>query len=506
MSLSSDDLETRPAGRRGAKVYFAGTVLAQVCALVRYTLLARLLGPEQLGLAATVILTQQFFDSISDSGTDRFLIQNRDGDTPEVQRLVQLVMLGRGLFTAAAMVALSIPLAAFYHQPALQGGIMMLAIAPLIGGLLHVDLRRRQRHHDFRIEGVALLVGESLGLITTIVAAFVIRDFTAFLYGLIVRSAAMVTVSHLLSERRFTIGYSREFGPGLARFGLPLVLNGLCFYLGSQGDRLLIGNRLGQTELGLYSAVILLIMNPAAMISRYLITVHLPRLSAGRDDPAKGEAADGALGGITAMMAMAMSAGFALVAPFMVVVLYGQRFAMPAVLVCLIGILQTCRFIRLWPSTGALGVGRSDIVLADNLSRLVGLPLAFVAIGSIGGLTGAILGLIAGELTALVVTKALLNRAKRLFILHGFARIATFVSALLITFAWVWVLQRPSLLPILACAVGSAGLLVRIVLSEREAIRQAVLLASWPIRRLRARLEGARAVQGAATDTENRLA
>ena len=73
---------TTPA-RRGARAYLAGSIVAQGCALGRYTLLARLLGPEQLGLAATLILTQQFFESLSDSGADRFSIQDKDGDTPE---------------------------------------------------------------------------------------------------------------------------------------------------------------------------------------------------------------------------------------------------------------------------------------------------------------------------------------------------------------------------------------------------------------------------------------
>ena len=38
--------------------------------------MARLLGPEQIGLAALLILTSSFFESVSDNGSDRFLIQD----------------------------------------------------------------------------------------------------------------------------------------------------------------------------------------------------------------------------------------------------------------------------------------------------------------------------------------------------------------------------------------------------------------------------------------------
>ena len=70
-----------PAHRRkGTRIYFSSTAAAMVCALLRYVLLARILGPEQLGLAAILILTGQFFDFISDVAADRFLILDKQGD------------------------------------------------------------------------------------------------------------------------------------------------------------------------------------------------------------------------------------------------------------------------------------------------------------------------------------------------------------------------------------------------------------------------------------------
>ena len=47
---------------------------------MRYVILARLLGPEQLGLAATLLLTAQFFESLSDTGANRFIVQDARGD------------------------------------------------------------------------------------------------------------------------------------------------------------------------------------------------------------------------------------------------------------------------------------------------------------------------------------------------------------------------------------------------------------------------------------------
>jgi lipopolysaccharide exporter len=118
--------------RRGAKIYLAGSVVGQACALLRYTLLARLLGPEQLGLVATLILASNFFELLSDTGSDRFLIQDAKGDQPEVQNLVQLVFFGRGAFMAVGLAICAMPIAMLYHQPSLFAGLALLGLSPVI--------------------------------------------------------------------------------------------------------------------------------------------------------------------------------------------------------------------------------------------------------------------------------------------------------------------------------------------------------------------------------------
>jgi O-antigen/teichoic acid export membrane protein len=183
--------------RRGGKAYLAASFAAQFCALARYTLLARLLGPEQLGIAVALILTSQFFESITDSGSDRFLVQDKQGDEPEVQGLVHLVWLGRGLMIGACLVALAIPLAQFYDAPELRTAFIFFALTPLIAGFAHLDYRRLQRKSDFRAESRALVSSEVVSLAVTGIVAYLTRDYTAIICGLIARSAVLVLVSHL---------------------------------------------------------------------------------------------------------------------------------------------------------------------------------------------------------------------------------------------------------------------------------------------------------------------
>ena len=248
--------------RRGAKAYLGASVLSQVCALLRYVLLARLLGPEQLGIAATLILTASFFDLISDTAADRFLIQDKDGDQVPVQRLVQLVLAGRGVSIAAAMAAVAWPLAFFYRTPALAPALAVLGLSPLIMGFIHLDMRRAQRENDFRAEGLSTMASEAAGLLGTVLAAYLTHNFTAVLYGLIARSLVLVVCSHLFANRPYGVGYSKEHGPRLGRFSAPLMVTGMILFLAGQGDRVLVGEQksgfagLGHRLLARHSAVL----------------------------------------------------------------------------------------------------------------------------------------------------------------------------------------------------------------------------------------------------------
>ncbi len=415
--------------RKGGRIYFVATVVAQVSALLRYVILARILGPQELGLAATLTVTSAFFDMISDTGSDRFLIQDRDGDTPRVQGLVQLVYLGRGLITAAALVVFAYPIALIYHTPRLAGGLALLAIPALINGFLHLDIRRVQREHDFRAQGVGMVISEVGALVATGLAAWLTHHFTAIIFGLVTRAILMTALSHIQSKRGYLLKWDPQAARRLAAFAAPLTINGLLLFVVSQSDRVIVGNQIGITALGRYSAIMLLIYYPTTTISNYVHAIYIPIIAAQRDDaPVRAEVSDG-LGGLTLLMGVAMMIGFAVITPTLAPLIFGHRFAQPALLVGLVGMLQIARFMLLWPTTVALAIGRSRTVLFSNMAHLVAIATAFLGLRLIGGLEGVVVGFFAGEVVAILVALNLLNRDMDATPMRGFDRWAEFMIA-----------------------------------------------------------------------------
>jgi O-antigen/teichoic acid export membrane protein len=467
--------QTPSAGpvRRGANVYFAASGVAQLSALLRYVILARMLGPEQLGLAATLVLTSAFFDYISETGSDRFLIQDRDGDTPAVQKLVHLVHVSRGVTTALALAVLAWPLALAFKAPKLAEGIAILGISRFIVGFIHLDLRRMQRHLDFRIESVCLFTSEISGLIATGLAAYFTKEYTSILYGLTVRSLVLVATSHLLAKRPYEVGLSREHSSRLSRFALPLMANGVLLYFATQGDRWVIQHQLGFAQLGRYSAILLLVYYPVAMLQKYTQAMYMPILARARDNPTERMRASNVMGGQILMLALSISLGFSIVGPIATSILYGHKFTEAALIVGLIGILQTSRYLLVFPTVVALSVGRSFATLTVNLVRLVAYPAAFV-----GGLTvgGVVIGFVFGELIAHSAGLMLLNQGFKRPLISGFHRIVLFASGSATILGWVWVVQNRALPQGAGLLLVSCLLMAWLIRSERAAITETLAM------------------------------
>src|SRR3546814_111144 len=184
---------------------------------------------------------------------------------------------------------------------------------------------------------------------------------------------------------------------------------------------------LGVAELGHYSAVILLIFYPSGMLMRFMTTMYLPRISARQANPPAWERADRALASQTILLAIAMQFGFVLIAPFAVPILYGPQFGIGLLAVCLVALLQTARFIRLWPVTVAMGAGMSHIVMVNNAVRMLAFPAAIAGLILIGGIEGIVSGFLLAEWLAFLTGLTMTNRAQRRPLWHGVGRFFFFL-------------------------------------------------------------------------------
>jgi hypothetical protein len=183
------------------------------------------------------------------------------------------------------------------------------------------------------------------------------------------------------------------------------------------------------------------------------------------------------LGAQTVLCALLMSAGFAVVAPAFVSIFFGAKFHEAATLVALIGVLQTTRFLIVWPVTVSLSAAKSANILIGNISRLIVVPTSVAGHLLIGGLAGVVIGFAVGECISLMVALATTNRSIGAPILEGFSRVALFAAASCVVVGWAWVAEHPSATVAAILAVTTAGLGAWLYRTERAAAADLLVAA-----------------------------
>jgi O-antigen/teichoic acid export membrane protein len=299
-------------------------------------------------------------------------------------------------------------------------------------------------------------------------------------------------MSHILAKRRYAFGWNKSDGARLIRFSYPLMITGLFLFIGSQGDRVVVARWLGAKPLGLYSAVLLLIYFPSALIINYLSALYIPLVSAERDHSARRAVVIGHLGGQVVLLAIVMCCGFALVAPLAVTLLYGHRYTQTALLVGLVGILQCTRALITWPTAINLALARSRTVLASNIARLLAFPGAYAGVRLLGGLEGMVAGLAVGEFAAVTIALALMNRGADRALLSGFERLALFAMTCSVIIGWDLVAAQRALVMGAVMLIPTAVLGLWIARQEAAVIAEAIHYARRGTPQLFARLGLAR--------------
>ncbi len=216
-------------------------------------ILTRILFPEAFGIMAaaqTVILMIQLF---TDTGVKTAIIQNPKGADRDFLDAVFLISTGRGLLLSLIVAGIAWPMALYYQQPQITGILIILAINPFILGFENPSLTLLIK--QFRVEKkVALEIGsQALGLMTSIILAYIYRSVYALAIGSVFSSLYRVAGSFLVSPYSPRFRWNREIVTEIFHFGKFIMLNTMISFTAMNADVLITGKVLNMENLGVYN-------------------------------------------------------------------------------------------------------------------------------------------------------------------------------------------------------------------------------------------------------------
>ncbi len=385
---------------RSASWVIVGYGLSQALRLASNLVLTRILFPEAFGMMTLVGLVVVGMQLFSDIGIGTSIVQNKRGDDPDFLDTAWTLQVLRGFLLFGLTLALSGPVASFYGEPDLARYLPIAALSLVLAGFNPTRIETANRH---------LLVGrlisldlsaQVIGMIFMVVAAVMLQSVMALVLGGVAQTAAKVLLMHfLLPGHRNRFRWEREAASELIRFGKWIFLSTGMTFLLSQGDRAILGKYLNLDVLGLYNIGFFLgnfpMMLGHAVFQRVMIPVYRDRPE--RDDGGYLRKMRQLRAGLTAGTGGLLLV-MALVGPWLVDLLYDERYLLSGPMVTLISIAFLPQAIFMTYDAAALAAGDGRSFFVTIMLRATTQALAILAGVELFGLMGGILGIGAAAL------------------------------------------------------------------------------------------------------------
>lgn len=379
-----------PLGARVASGFWwfvAAQTVRRGSGLIIAAVLARLLVPNDFGIAAIATAVIALLTILSDFGLGSALIRQ--------PRLSASQATAAFWICAAAGVAIviigwsSAPfVAGFYSSPQLENVIRLMVFTvpfTLTGQVVDSLLQRELNFSKLaRIDTSAALIGGVLAVVAAAAGAGV----WALVIQFCVQSIGACLWKFAATGWRPSIAVDFSGMRGLVTFAASVLIGTLLNFASGNSDNFLIGRVLGTQALGLYALAYNLTILPAQTVGASISRVVFPALAAIQFEPARFRSAYVRALRVGALVNVPLSFGLAAGAPVFVRAVYGPKWADVAPLVSallIVGLLQGLNTTAL--AFYALGRAGTQLALAFFFTAV--LVIAFF-IGVEGGLEGLV--------------------------------------------------------------------------------------------------------------------
>jgi PST family polysaccharide transporter len=311
---------------RSGLVWTSGAyLLVKSSTLLTTLVLARLLAPAEFGVVAAILVFLTFVELGSAIGLKATVVfEQEDGVTRRVQTAFTLNLVIGVLLTALAM--LVAPAIAGFFQVSEHVDLFRLGAANiLIIGLGNIQDSLLLRELEFRRRIVPEFLRAVVRGGVSIALAFAGLEAAALVWGMLAGSLVWTATQWALT--RFRPDFSLDLGivRSMVSYGSGAALLELLAIVAGRADAIVVGRVLGERALGLYTVAFRLPEALIDSISWNMSAVAFPALARKRAEEREGFA------GVTlrlvrfqALYALPVAAGLAVLAPPLVVTLFGD--------------------------------------------------------------------------------------------------------------------------------------------------------------------------------------
>jgi PST family polysaccharide transporter len=268
------------AALRGARWVTLSRLGIEILGFASSVVLARLITPTEFGYAAIALIVGALALGVTSMGIGAALVQMRETSAHSIEAAVALsVLLG---VTAAGVTLATAPLLRDLVGSPVVDLVRLMSLSFVLAGLGAVPDAMLQRRLDFPRLSKIELTSSMAGILTSLGCALAGMNAEAIVAGALVL-ALTSTLMRFIAARPPWPRWHRPEIRTLVRFGLPATGASIAYTASRNVDYLIVGTRLGATEVGIYYRAYTLGVEYQAKVSQILLRIAFPVLSRASD-------------------------------------------------------------------------------------------------------------------------------------------------------------------------------------------------------------------------------
>lgn len=218
----------------------------------KFFLLARLLGPESIGLIAAALMALSIAESLTEMGLTHALIQQRQVLDQRGLDALWTANAIRGALLSAVLFASAAPVAKFMGITESKTLLQLVALVPFARCMTSMRVAIAQRERRFRTVSMLTMGFVVADFAMSSVAALAYHDVFWVLAAMPVSEFLKAVASHVVFSSRPRLNFDTSPLGGVMGFGRWIWASSLLIMVVNQLDRLIIVKTFGAQALGLY--------------------------------------------------------------------------------------------------------------------------------------------------------------------------------------------------------------------------------------------------------------
>ncbi|QIB73944.1 lipopolysaccharide biosynthesis protein [Halogeometricum borinquense] len=346
----------------------------RILQLAMLVVLARLIGPTQIGLVGVALLALSGIKKFTNVGLDAALVQDENEDVDEHLNTVWILEIARGAIISGLLVLAAPFIAQILGDGNIQSTttlIQVIALSPLLLGFKNPGMVYFQKNLDFHKRFVYRVSGDMVQVVVAIAWALVSPTAMSLVAGYVAADFLRLVLSYLLHDFRPNLSFSRESANELINYGKWITGSSILYFLYSEGDDAFVGAFIGAAPLAFYQYAYRFSNAPATELTSVISSVMFPAFSKLQDDTEQLRNTFKKTLRVNAFISAPVAFGIAVVAPDFVMVALGEEWmtmVLPMQILAIYGFLRALgqTFGPIWKA-----LGRPDLLTKLGTLRVI---------------------------------------------------------------------------------------------------------------------------------------